>query len=84
MTIQVQDCVPIYTLAAQDRRRHSEQHVVSVGVADQHGEGGRDVDDSLRVQERSSAQGWQLGRVTKKVAGAQIVLSKAKPETLET
>ena len=59
-------------MAAQDRRRHREQHVVSVGVVDQLGERERDIDDCLLVQERPSSQGWQLGWVTKKVAGASF------------
>ena len=78
LAIQVQDCLSINTMAAQDRRRHREQHVVSVGVVDQLGEKERDVDDCLLVQERSSSQGWQLGWVTKKVAGASLSEKGAK------
>ena len=67
---QVQDCLSISPMAAEDRRRHSEQHVVALGVVDQHGERQRDVRDSLCLQEWSSSKGWELGWVAKKVAGA--------------
>lgn len=69
LAIQVQDCLSIDTVAAQDRRWHREQHVVFVGVVDQLGEREGDVDDCLLVQEWPSSPGWQLGWVTKEVAG---------------
>ena len=46
--------------------------MVSVGVVDQLGERERDADDCLLVQERPSSQGWKLGWITKKVAGASF------------
>ena len=49
--LQVQDCLSISPMAVEDRRRHGEQHVVPLGVVDQHGEKERDVGDSLCLQE---------------------------------
>ena len=67
--LQVQDCLSISPMAVEDRRRHGEQHVVPLAVVDQHGERQRDVGDSLCLQEWSSAKGWELGWVAKKVVG---------------